>query len=79
MIIEAKFIGKPSLGYENGKKYKLRIDANSICRLDGTGKCPYGSVAAFMRNWTEIETLKSDGTVVTYKSEPKPYRIPFKD
>jgi hypothetical protein len=60
MIIEAKFIGNDSLGYENGKEYKLKIDdfgGMSIRRIDDTGKCKYESISAFLRNWTDIKTF----------------------
>jgi hypothetical protein len=58
MIISAKFIGTNSLGFENGKRYSLKI-ANrkgiSIQRLiDGAGKCTYESLSAFLKNWTNI-------------------------
>jgi hypothetical protein len=60
MIIEAKFIGKDSLGYENSKKYKLKIadfGGMSIRRVDDTGKCGYESISAFLRNWTDIKRI----------------------
>lgn len=53
-LITAKFIGKNSLDYEFGKTYKLIIVGNTIKRLDGTGVCPYESIAAFTKNWTNI-------------------------
>lgn len=60
MKITAKFIGANSLGYEHGKKYQLNvIEGNgcriSITRLDGTGKCPYESLKAFILNWGNIK------------------------
>jgi hypothetical protein len=60
MIITATFTGKNSLGYENGKEYKLNV-ANlqgiSVKRLDGTGKCPYRSLSAFLENWNNIRVV----------------------
>lgn len=57
MIITATFTGANSLGYENGKEYQLKV-ANlqgiSVKRLDGTGKCPYQSLSAFLKNWDNI-------------------------
>ena len=60
MILSAKFTGENSLGYETGKIYKLKMPSyNSmvIMRLDNTGRCPYQSIAAFLRNWTNIKVL----------------------
>jgi hypothetical protein len=60
MIIEAKFIGKNSLGYETNEKYKLKVSdfgGMSIKRLDDSGKCPYESLSAFLRNWTDIRII----------------------
>lgn len=57
MIITATFVGKNSLGYENGKEYHLKIaDSQGILikRLDGTGQCPYQSLSAFLKNWNNI-------------------------
>lgn len=59
MIIKAKFIGTPSLGYETGKEYYLKLSNKSgmsIRRLDGTGgRCTYGSIHSFLANWTRIQ------------------------
>ena len=60
MIIEAKFTGKNSLDYETGKEYKLKVadfGGMTIRRFDNTGKCPYLSVSAFLRNWTDIRIV----------------------
>lgn len=60
MIIEAKFIGNDSLGYENGKEYKLKIDnfgGMTIRRIDNKEKCKYESISAFLRNWTNIKQV----------------------
>lgn len=55
MIVTATFIGKDgSLGYKNGATYRLQIIGNTIMRGDDTGKCPYGSIAAFLKNWTGV-------------------------
>ena len=57
MIITAIFTGANSLGYENGKEYKLKV-ANSqgisVKRLDETGKCLYQSLSSFLKNWNNI-------------------------
>ncbi len=53
-IIRAKFIGKNSLDYEFGKTYKLIVVGNTIKRLNGRSECPYESIAAFVKNWTNI-------------------------
>jgi hypothetical protein len=57
MIITATFTGTNSLGYENGKEYQLKV-ANMqgiyVRRLDGTGKCQYESLSAFLKNWNNI-------------------------
>ena len=60
MIIKATFVGTNSLGYENGKDYELKVDnvdRISVTRLDGNGKCPYESLAAFLKNWTNIRVV----------------------
>jgi hypothetical protein len=60
MRIKATFKGKDSLGYVKGKEYELKI-ANFgrmiIRRVNGTGQCPYQSISAFLRNWTNIESI----------------------
>lgn len=60
MIIEATFTGKNSLGYETGKEYKLKVadfGGMTIRRIDDTGKCPYQSISAFLRNWSNIKVI----------------------
>jgi hypothetical protein len=56
--INAKFTGRNSLGYENGKRYDLVV-ANKgsmlIRRKDGSGTCPYSSLSAFLKNWDDIK------------------------
>jgi hypothetical protein len=64
MNITATFIGANSLGYEKGKKYDLKLDGSTICRLDGTGKCPYQSIRAFLSNWYNIEVYQNTYTHV---------------
>jgi hypothetical protein len=58
MTIHAKFIGpKTSLGYVPGEVYRLIIDPNSpntITNVTGKGKCVYGSVHAFLSNWSIV-------------------------
>lgn len=57
MIIRAIFKGTNSLGYEKGKEYMLNIPNNhgtKIERLDGSGKCEYTSLSAFLKNWDNI-------------------------
>jgi hypothetical protein len=56
MIVLAKFIGENgSMGYIKNKQYLLRVsNDNTITRLDGTGKCQYESVVAFLNNWSNI-------------------------
>lgn len=57
MIVQAKFKGRPSLGYVPGQIYILRVKnrlSMSIVRMDGTGYCPYQSLSAFLRNWDNI-------------------------
>lgn len=60
MIITATFTGTDSLGYENGKEYQLKVEnfqGISVRRLEGTGKCPYQSLSAFLKNWNNIQVV----------------------
>jgi hypothetical protein len=60
MIITATFTGTNSLGYENGKEYKLKISdlkGISIKRLDDSGKCPYQSLSSFFKNWNNVRVV----------------------
>lgn len=60
MIITATFTGTNSLGYENGKEYKLKISdlqGVSIKRLDNSGKCTYQSLSSYFKNWTKITVV----------------------
>jgi hypothetical protein len=55
---KAKFIGANSLGYITGLNYILNVLPSSgitICRKDGSGKCVYQSLTAFLVNWDSIE------------------------
>ena len=54
MLITATFIGQDSLGYESGKPYLLTLEGLSISRTDGSGKTAYGSLPAFLKNWSDI-------------------------
>lgn len=57
MIITAIFTGTNSLGYKKGKEYQLKVSelqGVSVTRLDGTGKCPYQSLSAFLKNWNNV-------------------------
>lgn len=60
MVIQAKFIGTNSLGYEHGTEYQLILSNNSgtsIRKMDGTGLCVYTSLSAFLKNWDNINSL----------------------
>lgn len=59
MHIEAKFTGPHKLlGYEPGKRYQLKIyKYNIVKRMDGTGRVPYESLTAFLKNWTDIKQI----------------------
>ena len=57
MIIRAIFTGSNSLGYEKGKEYKLKVVDLQVQRLDDTGKCPYKSLVAFLKNWSDIQVV----------------------
>ena len=60
MNIKATFCGmNNSMGYINGKEYELILHGTYISRVeDGGGICPYSSILAFFKNWTNIKTLK---------------------
>jgi hypothetical protein len=57
--VTAKFIGKSSLGYLHGRVYVLIVDGYelTIQRTDGSGKCEYASMTAFLMNWDEIRQV----------------------
>lgn len=57
LIVMATFIGTPTLGYQKGHVYKLIVEGNSVMRLDHTGFCPYRSLRAFLRNWTNVRVI----------------------
>jgi hypothetical protein len=63
MIIKAKFTGKTSEDYKNGKIYELVIadyGGMTVRKVDKSGKTPYQSLSAFLRNWNKIEVLKAE-------------------
>jgi len=53
-----------SLGYRNGREYHLIVKKNTIQvynseahpELVNGGKCPYGSVQAFLNNWYNFKS-----------------------
>lgn len=59
MKITATFVGKDaSYGYSHGARYTLVLDdRTNICieREDGSGRCPYQSLGAFLRDWSDIK------------------------
>jgi hypothetical protein len=61
MLIEATFTGADSsLGYQRGQRYTLRLASHNgtvVQREDGSGKCPYASLSAFLMNWTNVQVL----------------------
>lgn len=60
ITFKATFTGGNSLGYENSKEYLLNLDSFkgfTIVRLDGTGKCKYSSISAFLKNWNNIKII----------------------
>jgi hypothetical protein len=49
-------MGTDSLGYVHGNTYSLHIEDMTIERADGSGgRCPYGSLEAFLRNWDTVD------------------------
>lgn len=61
-VVKAQFKGADgSLGYIRHQVYELRIYAErpgapiTISRFDGSGKCPYASLEAFLANWTPLD------------------------
>lgn len=69
MIVEATFIGQPSLGYIRLRKYRLILQFHenyqdcpiSITRMynnkpEKGSECPYETFEAFLKNWTAIKT-----------------------
>jgi hypothetical protein len=61
-----RFIGEDgSLGYRHGQLYELRFVEDdrhfvTIERIDGTGRCPYASMNAFLRNWDPGEMTEEE-------------------
>lgn len=61
-VVRAQFRGMDgSLGYIRHQVYELRTYGEqpgapiTISRLDGSGKCPYASLEAFLANWTPLD------------------------
>lgn len=57
-LIEAKFIGEDSLGYVKGNTYKLLLNGLTIVCIDGSGRCPYGSLRALLKNWSDVKIIE---------------------
>ena len=60
LIIQATFTGdKVSLGYIPNKRYTLLLYKRdyAIQRIDGSGRCPYGSFKAFLESWSDIKNI----------------------
>jgi hypothetical protein len=67
MKIKAKFKGKNSLGYENGKTYNLlfhtekdiiyikQVVINIPLITRNSSYCPYSSLRAFLNNWQVLD------------------------
>lgn len=74
LIIEAVFVGRDqSLGYHYLKKYQLEVNMNSVCDVEGVGlECPYSTVEAFLRNWTEVRAF------LGVREEEKKKRLPLR-
>lgn len=60
--MKARFKGSDgSLGYQVGRIYDLRVYGStpgtfaSVSRIDGSGRCPYASLDAFLRNWEPLD------------------------
>jgi hypothetical protein len=62
MVIQAVFTGTDgSMGYRKGELYSLKVAGShgvAVQRLDGTGKCPYQSLSAFLANWSDVKVLE---------------------
>jgi len=81
MKIVAKFIGKDSLGYVNGKLYTLKLstvkaglfgkDTIVVERIYGGGKCPYSSIISFLSNWDDVRqsTIAEDTHTCVFSSD----------
>lgn len=56
--VKAVFKGQDgSLGYKTNMEYTLRIKEHVLIiieRLDGEGKCEYGTIVSFLDNWDNI-------------------------
>ena len=64
LMIKATFSGADgSQGYVEGLEVDLFVVRNQIVRPYGGGRTPYGSVEAFLKNWTNVKVIP--GTSVT--------------
>ena len=62
MKIQATFTGRDSLGYQHGIRYTLNVLNTKpvlISRAGSAGSCIYASLAAFLRNWSDIVVIES--------------------
>ena len=83
MIITARFKGQDgSLGYKNGKNYKLRLthdNGDEISIQDTSknpaGNCRYSNMLTFMQNWENV----TDVTAQEPKRDPKTVVLNFID
>lgn len=59
MKVHATFTGTDgSMGFKKGRKYEFEIESNVLMCEEVKTACPYDSVAAFLRNWSEIDVLE---------------------
>lgn len=74
MVIEATYTGAHgSMGYQRGQRYVLLVqnrDGMDVQREDGTGKCPYGSLSAFLHSWTDISVISRPVTEADLRNPP---------
>jgi hypothetical protein len=67
MRIVATFKGTDgSQGYAHGERYSLAVSRNTViphmidqASRERHGATPYGSVEAFLRNWSDIEVRRT--------------------
>lgn len=61
MTIQATFTGTDgSMGYRTGQQYTLKLATThgvAVTRVDGSGKCPYASLSAFLANWDQVKVI----------------------
>lgn len=56
VLMRAEFIGADgSLGYRHGQVYDLVLSGGEHPTIVRPRPCPYGSWAAFWRNWRQVE------------------------